>query len=349
VGIILEMMVPSTDDLSEAFRHLTSLGFAATERIPLVAARQWRPSWERQAFRRFLRRMSNVDEVGLPGFYLAMESHRTRRLYRALTLGRADPELAASDELKPLYQGGQEARPFWTVVHRFGRFVVRSHPSSEGRDWVYFGDDTLFLMRRSRELMALLNGPRNCLDLCCGGGGVGLALPPFQGELLGVDLNGTAIELAQGVARAQGLENYHYRCTDAAEGLTGQFDLIFGNPPTLSPALTGRDVFHATGNENVLPELLEHVLPSLTDRGMALFTFFSQVEGDRDEQWERLGKLLKGRRGFKCYARREYPLGSGKRLRHSALELMPRGTDDAVFEPLDFSGIQLPGVAWRKV
>jgi SAM-dependent methyltransferase len=315
----------------------------------LVAARQWRPTWEKQAFQRFREGLSNIHEVGLPKLYLSLVPSQTRKLFRALTLGWPDPELAGRDELQSLYEGGREKRPLWTVVYRFERFILRSHPEGEGDDWVYFGDDTLFLMHRSRELMDRLAGPISCLDLCCGGGGVGFALPPFEGELLGVDLNKTAVDLAQSVAHAQGLENYEYRCADALDGLSGQFDLIFGNPPTLSPALTGRDVFHATGDADVLPELLEHVLQCLTSQGRALFTFFSQVEGERDQQWERLGKLLKGKRGFRCYARREYPLGSGRRLRHSALELKPQGEHDAEFEPMPFRGVQLPGVGWRRV
>lgn len=341
-------MVCSTQSLREAFHYLDGCGFAETARIPLVAARQWRLRWEAEAIQRFRGNLANVHEVALPGFYLALESRKTRRLYRALTLGLPDSELAGQAELQALYAGGRSHRPLWTVISRFGRFIVRSHPDREGRDWVYFGDDTLFLMRRARELMQRLTAPLKCLDLCCGGGGVGLALPEFEGELLGVDLNQTAVELAQRVAEAQELENYRYRCTDALQGLCGEFDLIVGNPPTLSPELTGREVFHATGADDVLHELLEHVLESLTDRGTALLTFFSQVEEGRDKQWERLEKFLAGRRGFRCYVRREYPLGRGRRLRHSALELHPRGEDDALFQPLRHKGIQLPGVSWRK-
>ena len=341
------MSVPTVEELREAFRCLDELEFYRTGRLPLVAARQWRPAWEREAWRRFREGLANVHEVAWPRFYLAREESETRRLFLSLTLGREDEVLAKRPELSSLYATG--GSPEWTVVHRFGRYVLRSHPDLDGEDWVYFGDDTLFLMERSRALLSRMDAPCRCLDLCCGGGGVGLALPGFEGSLLGVDLNSTAVRLAENTALAQNLSNYRYQCCDALQGLEGEFDLIFGNPPTLSPILTGRDVFHATGTDDVLPNLLEKILQALTARGRAVLTFFSEVRDGGDTQWERLGRLLAGRRGFYCYSRREYPLGTGRFLRHSALELQPLGQVEQVFEPLKHRGVQLPAVRQRQL
>ena len=343
------MGIPTVEELRNAFRYLDELDFPRTGRLPLVAARQWKPSWEKEAWRRFKNGLANIHEVAWPRVYLAREEAKVRRLFLALTLGRADKELARRPELACFYAGGAGVGvPEWTIVHRYGRYILRSHPASSGQDWVYFGDDTLFLMSRSRELLKLLPDSCRVLDLCCGGGGVGLGLPDFEGELLGIDLNSPAVELAAGTARAQGLANYEYRCCDALEGLEGEFELIFGNPPTLSPSLTGRDVFHATGTDDVLPELLEKVLVSLKPTGRAVLTFFCELSGGRDLQWERLKTLLEGRRGCHCYVRREYPLGEGRFLRHSALELNPEG-DPQLFEPLKSRGIQLPAVRSRQL
>ncbi|MFA5507757.1 MAG: methyltransferase [Vulcanimicrobiota bacterium] len=339
--------IPSLEELRTAFAFLDSHGFARTARIPMVAARQWKPGWEWAAWRRFRSRRANIHEVAFPHLYFQLEEPEVQRLFAALTLGRRDLELGRHQELQGLCQG--QAQPSWTVLHRFGRYVLRSHPEGSGKDWVYFGDDTLFLMQRSRELLASLKGPVRCLDLCCGGGGVGLALPSFEGTLMGIDLNPTAVGLAQATAAAQGLSHYQYCCLDLMEGLRGEFELIFGNPPTLSPLLTGKDVFHATGDEDVLPNLLEKVLTALTPKGRAVFTFFSEAERGKDAQWDRLRELLTGKRGFRCYARREYPLGAGRYLRHSALELNPLGDESAQFEPLGGRGAQLPGVKARQL
>ncbi|MCA9778826.1 MAG: methyltransferase [Candidatus Eremiobacteraeota bacterium] len=341
------MSVPTVEELREAFCCLDELEFFRTGRLPLVAARQWRPAWEKEAWRRFNEGLANVHEVAWPRFYLSREGSETRRLFLSLTLGREDERVAKRPALSCFFRRG--VLPEWTVVHRFGRYVLRSHPDLDGEDWVYFGDDTLFLMERSRALLNRMDAPCRCLDLCCGGGGVGLALPEFEGSLLGVDLNSTAVSLAENTALAQNLANYRYQCCDALQGLEGEFDLIFGNPPTLSPVLTGRDVFHATGSDDVLPLLLEKILNALTTTGRAVLTFFSEVRGGRDTQWERLEKLLVGRRGFHCYSRREYPLGTGRFLRHSALELQPLGQDEHVFEPLEYRGIQLPAVKQRQL
>lgn len=344
------MAMPTVEELRKAFRFLDELDFPRTERLPLVAARQWKLSWEKEAWCRFKEGLANLHEVAWPGFYLSREDPMVRRLFLALTLGRTNEDLAQRPELACFYAGGaQSGVPRWTLVHRFGRYVLRSHPALSGEDWVYFGDDTLFLMNRSRELLKLLPGSGRVLDLCCGGGGVGLGLPGFEGELLGVDLNSVAIELAKRTAGAQDLTNYSYQCCDALEGLEGEFDLIFGNPPTLSPTLTGRDVFHATGSEDVLPDLMERVLVALNPKGRAVFTFFSELSDGRDLQWERLKELLKGRRGCHCYVRREYPLGGGRALRHSALELRPEGEDEQLFESLKSRGIQLPAVKKRQL
>lgn len=344
-------MTPGLEELRRAFTFLELAGFQKTGRLPLVAARQWVPEWEVEAWKRFRRGLCNVHEVAFPKMFTKLISRSTWQLFRALTLGRVAATYAAKGDLKALYQGGESPGvPRWTLVHRFGRFIVRSHPDGSGDDWVYFGDDTLFLMERARSMLERFGeGEVRCLDLCCGGGGVGLALPPFRGQLHGFDLNPVAVELAAATAGAQGLETYSYECCDISQGLRGTFDLIFGNPPTLSPELTGKDVFFATGDETVLFETLESVFLSLTPRGRAVLTFFSEVVDGRDRQWESLAKVLQRRRGVKCRARREYPIGTGRRLRHSVLEIDMASKQDTSFQTLNHQGVTLPGVSWRKL
>lgn len=339
-----------TDALKECFDFLDSRDFHKTGRLPLVASRQWKPSWEAEAFRRFRKGLPNLQEVAWPSFYLGAVSSRERELFRAVTLGNPPGGWQAPQRLAPLFQG--RGKPRWTVVSRFGRYVLRSHPAEVGESFVYFGDDTLYLMERSRQLLSLLQAeteaPIRCLDLCCGGGGVSLSLPEFAGEVVGVDLNGVAVELAQRAARAQGLLNYDYRCCDAAKGLQERFDLIFGNPPTLSPTLTGQDVFHATGTWDAFEPILDQVCSALSPEGRAVMTLFSEVVGEEDPAWEALRHFLKGRRGFSYRVRREFPLGGSRRLRHCALELFPTGEERQDFIPMASSSFTLPGLSWRR-
>ena len=346
-------MIPSADELRLAFKFLDGKKFSRTCRLPLVAARQWRIDWEREALWRFRQGLSNLQEVAWPRLYWQAESAEMRRVFEALTLGLPDKDLSSQVPLESLYrESKREGVPIWTLTSRFGRYIVRSHPQADGEDFVYLGDDTLFLMQKSRELLDVLQRSKvdfvRCLDLCCGGGGVGLALPSFEGELTGIDLNASAIAIAQAVAGAQGLDNYRYRCTDMKAALEEQYDLIFGNPPTLSPQLTGRDVFHATGSLQTFLQTLEVVAASLSPLGRAVFTFFSEVESGRDLAWQSIGELLQSRGGFRCQARREYPLGGDRVLRHSYLELGPPTPLLKEFVSVAHPGIRLPGLEWRR-
>lgn len=346
-------MIPTADELRLAFRYLDSKNFSRTCRLPLVAARQWRIEWEREAYARFRQGLPNLQEVAWPRLYWQAETVDIRRMFEALTLGLRDQEFSRQSAVESLYrESDQEAVPAWSLVSRFGRYILRSHPKAEGEDFVYLGDDTFFLMQKSRELLESLQKSKiefvRCLDLCCGGGGVGLALPRFEGELRGIDLNGRATAIAQAAASAQGLENYRYQCIDMKAGLTGQYDLIFGNPPTLSPKLTGRDVFFATGSLETFLQTLELVVAALSPSGRAVFTFFSEVESGRDPAWQNIGELLDSRGGFRCQARREYSLGGDRVLRHSYLELGPPELLEKEFVSGAHPGIRLPGLEWRR-
>ena len=336
---------PDREKLRAAFQYLNQVGFLKTQRLPLVASRQWHWNDEREALERFRQGLANVSEVGVPRIYWKRESEQLRQLFRSLTLGLPDPEVAAVPELAPFFAG--TARPRWSVVARFHRYILRSHPEDTGRDLVYFGDDTLFLMQRARELLNTLEGPVELLDLCCGGGGVGLALPDFEGQLLGVDLNSAAIELAESTAFAQELHHYNYKCWNIEQGLEGRYDFIFGNPPTLSPSLTGKDVFHATGTLEAFQQLLEPLLQALKPGGLALLTLFSQVNPD-DEAFTAIQKTLKDRCGYRYEVRREFSIGSKGVLRHCALELYPDESEKTEFVPLRNAGIQLPALEWRR-
>lgn len=340
----------NSESLREAFTYLARAGFHRTGRLPLVAARQWKWSWEREAWRRFRAGSPNVQEVAWPKFYWKLEDRSLQALFSALTLGRPEKGWEPPEPLRFLFPTNR--RPSYSLISRYGRFVVRSHPEDEGRDFVYFGDDTLYLMQRARKLLELLGSDGveqpSCLDLCCGGGGVGLALPDFEGRLLGIDLNPHAIELARASARAQALAHYAYECADMGKGLEGRYHLVFGNPPTLSPRLTGADVFHATGTWDDFEALLEAVLDALEPRGRAVFTLFSERTEQRDPAFQALERRLKGERGFTYTVRRVFPLPGGAELCHCALELLPAGEEGSRYVPFKGPAFLLGGLSWRR-
>jgi SAM-dependent methyltransferase len=343
--------MPKAEGLSEAFACLDRAGFPATSRLPLFAARHWSPTLERKALSRFRQGLDNVEEVAIPRWYWRGLPLAVKPLFRTLSLGIGPPPLDFAAPLTGLLDANGYAR--WRVVCRFGRYVLYSRPEVNDDSLVYFGDDTLFLMQSARDLLATFEGPVRFLDLCCGGGGVGLGLPPFRGQMVGVDINPAAIDLAGAVATAQGLSHYTYVCCDAAEALDGSFDLVVGNPPTLPPDLGGRATLFATGASSQFLHLLDRLLGVLSPRGRALFTVFSTAEGRGAKAYDPLrsdlSTTLASRRGHRYSVRRQFPLSGGRWLRHVALEILPQDAPQQQhFQDPARGGQQLPALAWRR-
>ncbi len=342
---------PAPNELREAFSALDTLGYSATSRLPLFTARHWSPARERRAFQRFRAGECNIEEVAVPRWYWRRLSPSLHDLFRQLTLGHRRPGSPSPPALQALWDG---PLPRWRLLSRFGRYVLHSRPEIQDDSLVYFGDDTLFLMAGARRLLGFLQGPPlRVLDLCCGGGGVGLGLSVFPGELVGVDIHQPAIQLAELAARAQGLTNYSYVCSEATSVLDSRYDLIVGNPPTLSPELGGRSTLYATGPASHFLELLSRLVEALTPRGRALLTVFSRALGRgaqaEDPLRRDLAGLLNGRRSYRYSVRRQFPLEGGAWLRHVALEIFPH--DDATgesFESPADQGLQLPALTWRR-
>lgn len=299
---------------------------------------------EARARERFRGGLDNLHEVAVPRLYWRALKPELRRLFDFVSLGRPDPELAATSELQVLAPRGERAT--WLVIPRFARYLVCGHPEDHGKDYVYFGDDTLFLMASAQELVLSHPGGR-VLDLCCGGGGVSLPLSDFDGSVSGIDLNPVAIELAHNCAQAQQLENYDFQHGDALAALQQPFDLVIGNPPTLSPELTGKEAFHATGSLELFLSILEAVVACLTPTGEAMMTVFSAAESNRDDStFEQIKSCLQGKAGFQYRVRRHYPLGEGRFLRHVALHIAPQYEGPNLLELR--GGLQLPALAWRR-
>ena len=337
-------------ELSRVFAWLDSIGFSQTSRWPLFAARSWSSRQEIQAWKRYRSGLCNLQEVAIPRLYWRGLPPVVKRLFRALTLGEPLSKADLAAELFPLL--GSDGQPKWRVIPRFGRYILASPPDLQDEQFVYFGDDTLYLMQRGRELLARSSELRDfrVLDLCCGGGGVGLGLPVFHGSLLGVDINPQAIELARLATEAQGLESYRYHLGTVEEVLESDYDLVIGNPPSLPPEIGARTTVYASGSTARWLEWLVLLENRLSDSGRLLVTVFSVADGPASDALDPLrGELTQRlRRGFRYTVRRQFPMAGGRWLRHVALELLPQ--EERAGE--EFVGpspsLQLPALAWRR-
>ncbi len=340
----MRIPIPHPEQFRILLDFLEAQAYQQCSRQPLFASRYWTWRLSQEARTRYREGKDNLHEVPIPRLYWRDLPETLGGLFRFLALGRTEESWSARAEMACLCP--QDGQVGWLVIPRFGRYILASHPRLEGQDYVYFGDDTLFLMGQAREMLAKRPLAR-VLDLCCGGGGVTLGLPDFQGQVVGIDLNPVAIELANCCAQAQGLENYSYQHGQAEEALSQEYDLVVGNPPTLSPTLTGREAFHATGTMELFLPILDKVEQSLAPDGEALMTIFSTADSrGGDQGFEQVREVLAGRRGFRYQVRRHFPIGQGRWLRHVALHLHSQD-QQAEMVPLG-RGIQLPGLSWRR-
>jgi 23S rRNA (uracil1939-C5)-methyltransferase len=70
-------------------------------------------------------------------------------------------------------------------------------------------------------------------DLFCGLGTIGLSIAHQVGRVVGIESNGTSVELARKNCRTNGIDNCEFEVGDAAEALSSEFIRSFGIPDRL--------------------------------------------------------------------------------------------------------------------
>ncbi len=340
-------------ELRELFAHLDRAGFPATARFPLFTARTWSFQRERRVWQTFRTGRCNVEEAAFPGLFLHRLEPTRRALFRRCCLAEPGTVKLGPPSLES-YLGG---RPAWRILHRFGRYHLGSpERRMDQPDFVYFGDDTLALMARGRQValeMSREGAPPEVLDLCCGGGGVGRAVADVSRSVLGLDIHPSSIDLARAVTAAQGLDaNCCYRVADVFSGPLPPCDLVLGNPPTLPPELATRQALFAVGPSDRYLQLLERLLCSLSSHGRVLLTHFSVASTPRgtDSIYTALLERLGDSRPIRYRVRRQMPLAAGGWLRHVLLEIgVESGRAQPVFEIQEAQRGVLPGYSVRRL
>jgi len=168
-----------------------------------------------------------------------------------LVLSVADIPLDADDGVLPHTINSEQAQQIETLL----RQRIDQHiplPYLLGRAWfagLEFVSDARAIVPRSPLAELILNDyqpwyagpqPQKLLDLCCGGGCIGLAAahysPGLQVDL--VDLDANALELARLNVEKLALADWvSVVCSDLFEAVAGRrYDLILSNPPYVDSA-----------------------------------------------------------------------------------------------------------------
>ena len=140
----------------------------------------------------------------------------------------------------------------------------------------------------TRMVRALaLPGKRDrILDLCCGGGWLGITLKEENSSVIGSDLNPRALEISRFNARMNGVAGIDWRLGSWYEKVPEKFDLIISNPPfVISPG--GQSVALDTeDNETVIPSVLGGIADRLNPGGS--FCMLLDWHFMDEEEWSRV-------------------------------------------------------------
>lgn len=127
-------------------------------------------------------------------------------------------------------------------------FAHSSFPTKD-HDAVFFGPDTYRFIKELYLTLSMIDSPiKNCVDIGTGSGvGAILTAAALPGcEVLGVDINQHALDIARANTAAANCKNVSFKYSNLLDQAEGNFDLIISNPPYLVDA-TKRTYRHGGG------------------------------------------------------------------------------------------------------
>lgn len=232
--------------------------------------------------------------------------------------------LEAAEALEPV-PGGWRSRVRYSSLN--GRLYVHSAYPTEAADAVFFGPDTYRFVAAIEHLLARRRGPiRRAVDIGCGAGpgAVSVALARPEAEVLGVDVNPTALRYTAINARSAGAGNVTPIASDLLHEVDGRFDLIVANPPYLNDPAQ-RAYRHGGGEYGAALSLaiVDAALPRLAPGGeLLLYTGVAIIDGD-DPFRAAVGQQLASR-GFDWRYRELDPDVFGEELESGAYRTAER-------------------------
>jgi methylase of polypeptide subunit release factors len=166
-----------------------------------------------------------------------------------------------------------------------GEWLFHSAYPTTQPDAVFFGPDTCRFVRAMEQTPAPARDPvRRIVDIGCGSGVAAITLARRfpQSEVLAVDINGSALTLADINIRLAGVDNASSRCSNLLNQLDGVFDLIVANPPYLLDP-TERAYRHGGGplGAGLSLQIVQAAINRLAGGGsLWLYTGVAMTDGD---------------------------------------------------------------------
>lgn len=189
----------------------------------------------------------------------------------------------------------------WQIAAVRGAYILSSIQGRSPGEFVYLGDDSGLLMQ------ACPSEGERAADLCCGCGVLGLHLARGFREVVGLDFNAQAVEVASWNAELNRIDNYRPLLSDMWSAAEGEFDFVIGNPPALPLRGEQRNLMYAFGGEQAASltwRAVEGLEKHLAPGGRCLLLSFSV----RDELWKGLQERLDGRFSLRYRPRRRLRL-----------------------------------------
>lgn len=279
--------MPFSFPLNELADWLHANGYYQACNVPAFTTRRVCPVLNYQFESRFSSgRPIPLGSHSHPRRFLSTLSESALSLYRQFYLHQNVDGLRDWPGLTSQARALWQLAPLWTPAGN--RYILSSIQGRSAGEFVYLGDDSGLLIEEAWSWLQG-RGSGRALDLCCGCGVVGISLPDGFHEVIGVDANETAIELAQinrELNRPQ--LNAHFLVSDLFSEARGSFDFVIGNPPALP---VSPDLLYAYGGANpadLTVRAAEQLPEVLNPGGKCLLLSFSV----RDHLWNLLCQRL---------------------------------------------------------
>jgi len=238
--------MPFSFPLTELADWLHSNGYYQACNVPAFTTQRVCPVLNYQFESRFRSgRPIPLGSHSHPRRFLAHLTGPALDLYRQFYLHQS---LAGLPEWPGLTSDGRalwQLAALWTPAGH--RYILSSIQGRSRGEFVYLGDDSGLLIEEAWRWLGG-RGSGRAIDLCCGCGVVGISLPEGFDEVLGLDANETAIQLAERNRELnRPLLKADFRVSDLFSQAQGQFDFVVGNPPALP---VSPDLLYAYGGAN---------------------------------------------------------------------------------------------------